>query len=303
MTKIRDILAQNTPSISFEVFPPKTAASFASVEQAAMDIAALHPSFMSVTYGAGGGTRKYTADIAASIQSSYGVTSLAHLTCVSLNGSNLVPYLENLKQLGIENILALRGDLPADMTELAADSPYRHADELVAAIKQYSDFDFCIGGACYPEGHPESATKDEDIRNLKKKVDAGCDFLTTQMFFDNSIMFNYMYRLREAGISVPVCAGIMPVTNKNQIDRICRLSGSCMPARFMAIVDRFGDNPQAMTQAGIAYATDQIIDLIANGINHIHVYSMNKPEVAAGICRNLSTILPGVKGYEAYGTI
>ena len=151
--------------------------------------------------------------------------------------------------------------------------------------------DFCVGGACYPEGHTEAANKNEDILHLKEKVDAGCEFLTTQMFFDNNILYNFLYRIREKGITVPVIAGIMPVTNVKQIKRITSMSGTYLPERFKAIVDRFGDNPAAMKQAGVIYATEQIIDLIANGVNHIHVYSMNKPEVAAGIQASLSEIL------------
>ena len=289
MAKIIDILSSGKPTLSFEVFPPKNESAFSGVEKAALSIAALSPAFMSVTYGAGGGTCQYTSDIAATIQKNYNVPALAHLTCVSERNVGLPSYLEKLKALGIENVLALRGDIPDGMEALPADAKYQHASDLVREIKKHGDF--CIGGACYPECHPEASSKDEDIRHIKEKVDAGCDFLTTQMFFDNSILYNYMYRLREAGITVPVCAGIMPITNRKQVERSMKLSGAVMPARFLSLVDRFGDNPAAMEQAGIAYATDQIIDLIANGISHIHVYSMNKPQVAEGIRRNLSAII------------
>ena len=191
-----------------------------------------------------------------------------------------------MKQNGIENILALRGDKPKDFT---GDGDYSYAVELIREIR--SQGDFCIGGACYPEGHVECEHKEKDIAFLKEKVDAGCDFLTTQMFFDNNILYNYLYRIREKGITVPVVAGIMPVTNRSQIQRICQMSGTYLPARFKAIVDRFGDRPAAMKQAGIAYATEQIIDLIANGVNGIHIYTMNKPDVAARIQDSLSEIL------------
>ena len=194
--------------------------------------------------------------------------------------------LKELKEKKIDNVLALRGDIPAD-GNVAKD--YRYASELIGEIRQYGDF--CIGAACYPEGHVESVNKTADIQHLKEKIEAGCDFVTTQMFFDNNILYNYLYRIREKGITVPVVAGIMPVTNVSQIKRICSMSGTYLPARFKAIVDRFGDNPAAMKQAGIAYATEQIIDLIANGVNGIHVYSMNKPEVAAKIKESLSEIL------------
>lgn len=284
--KIRDILAQGKPTLSFEVFPPKAEDKYDSVEEAAIRIARLKPAFMSVTYGAGGGTSKYTVDIASSIKNQ-GVNALAHLTCVSSTKEEVRRVLGELKTRGIENVLALRGDIP-ERGPLAHD--YRYASELIREIRSF-DGDFCIGAACYPEGHVESANKTEDIEHLREKVEAGCDFVTTQMFFDNNILYNYLYRIRERGITVPVVAGIMPVTNARQIDRICRMSGTYLPARFKAIVDRFGDNPAAMKQAGIAYATEQIIDLIANHVNGIHVYSMNKPDVAEQIKNSLSEIL------------
>ena len=284
--KIRDILAEGKPTLSFEVFPPKTAGNYESVEKAALEIAGVHPAFMSVTYGAGGGTSEYTVGIASTIQNKGTVTPLAHLTCVSSTRQRVKELLQELQENKIENILALRGDIP-EGGRVAFD--YQYASELIADIKKAGDF--CIGGACYPDGHVESASKDEDIIHLKEKVDAGCDFLTTQMFFDNNILYNFLYRIREKGITVPVIAGIMPVTNANQITRICKMSGTYLPSRFKAIVDRFGNDPAAMKQAGIAYATDQIIDLIANGVNAIHIYSMNKPDVAVRIRESLSQII------------
>lgn len=283
--KIKDILGQGKPTLSFEVFPPKTEDNYEAVEQAAQEIARLSPAFMSVTYGAGGGTSRYTVDIAALTQT-YDVPALAHLTCVSSTREQVKQVLEELKLRNIENILALRGDIPKD-GGIATD--YRYASQLIRDIKENGDF--CIGAACYPEGHVESANKSADIGYLKEKVEAGCNFVTTQMFFDNNILYNYLYRIREQGITIPVVAGIMPVTNARQIKRICQMSGTYLPARFKAIVDRFGDNPAAMKQAGIAYATEQIIDLIANGVNGIHVYSMNKPDVAEKIKDSLSQIL------------
>ncbi len=284
--KIRDILSQGRPTLSFEVFPPKTEDKYESVEHAAVEIARLRPAFMSVTYGAGGGTSRYTVDIASTLQEQCGVTPLAHLTCVSSTREKVHAVLSELEEKKIENVLALRGDIPAD-GNVATD--YSYASELISEIKQYGDF--CIGAACYPEGHVESANKTADIAHLKEKVEAGCDFVTTQMFFDNNILYNYLYRIREQGITVPVVAGIMPVTNAKQIKRICSMSGTYLPSRFKAIVDRFGDDPAAMKQAGVAYATEQIIDLIANGVNGIHVYSMNKPDVAQKIRDSLSEIL------------
>lgn len=286
--KIKDILSKKQPTLSFEVFPPKKDSDYAKVEEATVKIAALKPAFMSVTYGAGGGTSKHTVDIATTLKNSCNVTPLAHLTCASSTREEVAIQLGKLQEHGIENILALRGDrIPG--RECAGDNEYQYASELVRAIKSYGDF--CIGAACYPEGHVEAASRKEDIIHLKEKVDAGCDFLTTQMFFDNNILYNYLYQLREAGITIPVVAGIMPVTNSTQIKRICELSGTVLPQRFKAIVDKFGDNKEVMEQAGIAYATDQIIDLYANGVNAVHVYSMNKPEVASSIYHNISKII------------
>ena len=286
--KIRDILKDNSPHVSFEVFPPKTDAGYEGVRAATKKIAALRPSFISVTYGAGGGTSRNTVRIASQIKNDLGVTSLAHLTCVSSTEDEVRGVIGQLKEQGIENILALRGDIPAD-GEFPLPNHYRYACELVEDIK--SQGDFCIGAACYPEGHVEAAHKKDDIMNLKHKVDCGVDFLTTQMFFDNNILYNFLYRIREKGITVPVLPGIMPVTSAKQMKRICDLSGTVLPERFRAILDRFGEDPDAMKQAGIIYATDQIIDLIANGMNHIHIYSMNKPEVAEAIISNLSAII------------
>ena len=285
--KLSQIFSKKTPTLSFEVFPPKTSDTYESVKSAAEKIASLKPDFMSVTYGAGGGTSKYTADIAEDILTKYGVTPLAHLTCVSSDKKTVENTLSSLKEKKIENILALRGDIPENFDN--KNREYKYASELVADIKKHGDF--CVGGACYPEGHPEDLSVADGIKHLKEKVDAGCEFLTTQMFFDNNILYSFLYKIREAGITVPIVAGIMPVTNGRQIKRICSLSGTYLPQRFKSIVDRFGDNPPAMKQAGIAYATEQIIDLFANGVNAVHVYSMNKPDVAEKIQDNLSEII------------
>lgn len=289
--KITDLLKKDTLSLSFEVFPPKTEASFESVKSATEEIAKLRPPFMSVTYGAGGGTSRYTLDIAKNIKNRYGVASLAHLTCVSSTKETVAEKIKDIKDAGIKNIMALRGDIPAELENADRSRwAYRHAIDLVRELRE-ADADFCIGGACYPEIHPESANRTEDIQYLKEKVDAGCEFLTTQMFFDNNLLFSFLYKIREAGITVPVIPGIMPITNANQIERAIKLSGSFMPRRFVNLVDKFGSDPDAMKQAGIAYATDQIIDLYANGITNVHVYSMNKPDVAQKIQSNLSDIL------------
>ena len=284
--KIKDILQQDKVTISFEVFPPKKADGLEKVEKATEQIAALKPDFMSVTYGAGGSTSKMTLEIASNLQQKYGVSVLPHLTCVASSKSYVRDTVAQIKALGIENIMALRGDIPQDGV---VSTDYKFASDLIRDIKEQSDL--CIGGACYPEGHIECKHKEDDIIHLKAKVKAGCDFLTTQMFFDNNILSYFLSRIREKGITVPVLAGIMPITNAKQLERSIALSGTHVPQRFRAIVDKFGDNPEAMKQAGIVYAAGQIIDLIANGITHIHVYSMNKPEVAAGILNNLSSVL------------
>ncbi len=289
--KITDILNSKKLSLSFEVFPPKTESSFDSVKTATEEIAKLKPSYMSVTYGAGGGTSSYTLDIAKSIKQQYGVPTLAHLTCVSSSRETVRKKIDEIRAAGVQNVMALRGDIPEDMQNTDRNSwAYRYAIELVYELRA-SGADFCIGGACYPEIHPESANQKEDIKRLREKVQAGCDFLTTQMFFDNNLLYNFLYKIREAGITVPVVPGIMPITNANQVERAIKLSGSFMPQRFKSIVDKFGSDPGAMRQAGIAYATDQIIDLYANGITNVHVYSMNKPDVAQAIQNNLSEIL------------
>ena len=289
--KLNELLKKDGFSVSFEVFPPKNDTAFDSVKTATEEVAKLRPSFMSVTYGAGGGTSKYTLDIAKNIKESYGVPTLAHLTCVSSTKRTVAERIRDIKEAGIENVMALRGDIPKEMLSLDRGAwDYKHAVELVRELRE-SGADFCIGGACYPEIHPESKNQNDDIHYLKEKVDAGCDFLTTQMFFDNNLLYNFLYKIREAGITVPVIPGVMPITNGNQVERAVKLSGSFMPQRFKALVDKFGTSPAAMKQAGIAYATDQIIDLFANGIRNVHVYSMNKPDVAAAITANLSDIL------------
>ncbi len=289
--RIIDLLKKDTLSLSFEVFPPKSETSFDSVKTATEEIAKLKPSFMSVTYGAGGGTSKFTLDIAKNIKELHGVPTLAHLTCVSSTKETVHQKINEIKDAGIENVMALRGDIPKELEGAGRSGwDYQYAIDLIKELKEIN-VDFCIGCACYPEIHPESVNQKEDIKRLREKVDAGCDFITTQMFFDNNLLYNFLYKIREAGITVPVIPGIMPITNANQVERAIKLSGSFMPQRFKSLVDKFGSNPAAMKQAGIAYATDQIIDLYANNITNVHVYSMNKPDVAQKIQGNLSDIL------------
>ncbi len=286
--KVSEVLKSNTPSLSLEVFPPKKETSFDSVLSAAKKIASLSPSYMSVTYGAGGGRSRFTVDVASNIMREYDTTMVAHLTCVSSTREQIDEQIGRMKETGIDNILALRGDIPAD-APAREEWSFQHASELVTYIKKQGDF--CIGGACYPEGHPESEHIMVDISHMKEKQDAGLDYFVTQMFFDNNVLYNYLFKMREAGITVPIVPGIMPFTKKSQLKSIKDLSGSFLPQRFIQMVDRFGDDPETMEQAGIAYATDQIIDLYANGINHVHVYTMNNYHVASAIRKNLSHIL------------
>lgn len=285
--KISELLQKQEVTISCELFPPKKGSELEKAHEIVKEMAGVKPSFMSVTYGASGGISEHTVDLANEVQNVNGVLALAHLTCASSGKDKIQEVLRELKERHIENILALRGDIP-EHAEFPLPNQYHHASELMEEIKNFGNF--CIGGACYPEGHPEAESLEADIDNLKRKVEAGCEFLTTQMFFDNNILYNFLYRTLKRGIEVPVIAGIMPVTNAKQIQRITSLSGTILPQRFRAIVERFADYPAALKQAGIAYATDQIIDLIANGVNHVHIYTMNKPDVAAAIFQNLSEI-------------
>ena len=284
--KIIDIIKGNKPSLSFEVFPPKSSSTFEATKAAAERIAELNPGYMSVTYGAGGTTDIYTADIAASIAAK-GVTPLAHLTCIGANEEKVDRVLLRLTELGIENILALRGDLP--LGETTHTGVYRHASDLAKKISSFGGF--CIGGACYPEGHPESESLEDDVDNLKKKIEAGCEFLTTQMFFDNGILYRYMDKLLERGITVPVVPGLMPVTSLNQLTRIVSISGNALPKKFVSVIEGCASDPDGVKKAGIAFATEQILDLFNSGFNAVHVYSMNKPDVAEKILDNLSDMI------------
>lgn len=286
--KIKELLQSDRVTVSCEIFPPKAGADISRIDAIVQKIAALHPDFISVTYGAGGSTSKRTLEIATKIQNTYHIPALAHLTCVSSTKEDISSMLDKMKENGIENILALRGDIPQD-SDFPSPVQYHYASELIQDIKAQGDF--CIGGACYPEGHVECEHKEDDINYLKRKVDCGCDFLTTQMFFDNNVLYHFLYRVLSKKINVPIVAGVMPVINSRQIKRSCELSGTALPPRFKAIADKFSDKPNAMKQAGIAYATEQIIDLISNGVNHIHLYTMNNPEIAAEIMGNLSAII------------
>ncbi|MDY3707354.1 MAG: methylenetetrahydrofolate reductase [NAD(P)H] [Treponema berlinense] len=290
--KISEILNSKKVTISFEIFPPKKQEAFDSVKKTALSLSSLKPDFISITYGAGGSTQTNTSDLAQTVENS-GTASLAHLTCVRSTKEQLLQTIQTLKQKNINNVLALRGDLPKDAFEgeNLFPSGFFHASDLVPLLKQNG---FCVGGACYPEGHPESSNRDTDIENLKHKVEAGVDFLTTQMIFDNDMLYSFLYRLQSAGIHVPVLAGIMPITNANQVSKMVDLSNAYIPRKLLSFCDRFRHDSEAMKQAGIAYATDQIIDLISNGIRGIHIYTMNKPEIAESIVKNVDSIIKAV---------
>lgn len=285
---VAELLKSDKITVSCELFPPKKGGELTAAKQTVSEMAKLSPAYMSVTYGAGGTNCDNSIEVSNEVQNVNGVLALAHLTCVASERDKIKEVLNQLKSLGINNILALRGDMPADGSGVRSTS-FSHAYQLMEEIRNFGGF--CVGGACYPEGHPEAESLEADIEHLKIKAECGCEFLASQMFFDNDAFYSFMYKLLRAGVDIPVTAGIMPVTNAKQIKRICTLSGAQLPRRFRAIVERFADNPEAMRQAGIAYATEQIIDLLANGINNIHIYSMNNPQIAGSIISNLSEIL------------
>ena len=284
---ISEILKNKRPSVSFEVFPPKKTEMFEGVRAAVAELAGLGPDFISVTYGAGGGTSVYTADISAEIQDKHGLTALSHLTCVASTKDEVDVVSSRLREKGIENILAMRGDIPED-GDFPNPRHFLHACDLINRLREQGGF--CIGGACYPEGHIECPDIETDLNNLKHKVDCGCDFLITQLFFDNGAFMRFRERCAAKGITVPILAGIMPVQNASQIKRMCALSGASLTPKFTKMVEKYQDDSAALLQAGIAYATEQIVDLISNDVDGIHIYTMNKPNIAGQIMRNISAL-------------
>lgn len=286
--RIDKILSDDKLHISFEVFPQRYGQPIEPVLNTVEEISKLHPAFCSVTYGANGGASENTVKVASHIKNVLNTPALAHLTCVGSSKDNIDEKLVQLKENNIQNILALRGDI-IDKEKFANKEDLLYASELIEYIKQ--NYDFCVGAACYPEVHPESKNQNEDINYLKLKQDMGADFITTQMFFDNSIFYNFMYKLRSAGVTIPVVAGIMPVTNVVQLKKIKELSNANIPSKFLSIADKFQDDKDSMKQAGIIYACNQIIDLISNGVNNIHIYTMNNASVAKQIMQNMSHIV------------
>lgn len=286
--KIATLFEKKETVFSFEVFPPKKTSSIETIYKTLEELKDLKPDFISVTYGAGGleaGNSK-TCEIASLIKHKYDIEPVAHLTCVNSNREQVLAELNALKDNGIENILALRGDIVPDIPRA---KDFKYASDLIKFVKEHGDFD--IAGACYPEGHMEAENMAADIKNLKYKVECGASHLISQLFFDNNVFYDFMEKVEIADIKVPIEAGIMPVVNKSQIERMVSLCGASLPSKFVKIMQKFGDNPEALRDAGIAYAIDQIVDLISQGVDGIHLYTMNNPYVAKKITEAISTLL------------
>lgn len=287
--KIKDMFEQKSTVMSLEIFPPKLTSPIETIFETLDALSDIKPDFISVTYGAGGKAKDRTVEIASKIKNDYGIESLAHLTCISSTKEDIKKIFKEMKEHKLENILALRGDIPEDPDfEFPSPLQYQYAVDLVAEIRKEGGFS--IGAACYPETHIDCDCKITDVKHLKAKVDKEVDFLITQLFFDNELFYNFMEELDLAGINVPVSAGIMPVLNKNQIERMTKLSGCSIPPKFQRILDRYEHNPQALKEAGEAYAIEQIIDLMAWGVRGIHLYTMNKPDTAKRIMGNIEHI-------------
>ncbi len=286
--KLVDLFNQKKTVFSFEVFPPKRNNAIETIYNTLDELKDLHPDFISVTYGASGSLAdNRTCEIASAIKNKYGMNSAAHLTCVNSTKEEVLEVLKQLDAHGVENILALRGDIVPDV---APKEDFHHASELISFIKE-SGYNFGISGACYPEGHLDSKNQVEDIRNLKLKVDMGAQHLISQLFFDNEIFYDFLEKVRIAGINVPIEAGIMPVTNKKQIERMVSLCGASLPAKFTRTMSRYENKPEAMRDAGIAYAVEQIVDLVSEGVDGIHLYTMNNPYIAKRISDSIRTLL------------
>lgn len=285
--KVSDLYVDGKTVLSFEVFPPKATSPIETVYNTLESLCDLKPDFISVTYGAAGGAKSRCCEIASRIKNTHGIEPIAHLTCISNTKEQIQNILTDFSDNGIENILALRGDIVPDQPRC---NDFKYASDLTTFIKeQHPDFDVC--GACYPEVHVESNSEINDILNLKKKVDAGASHLISQLFFDNEIYYNFLQKVRIAGINVPISAGIMPVMNKKQIERMVSLCGASLPPKFVKVMQKYADNPEALRDAGIAYAVNQIVDLISNGVDGVHIYTMNNPYVARAIYESIKNLL------------
>lgn len=288
--RISDIFKKKKFVFSFEIFPPKIDSPIETIYKTLENLSDLRPDYISVTYGAGGGSNlNKTREISSRIINRHGIEALAHLTCIRSTKQEIDKILQELKEEGIENILALRGDIPLE-EEVKGD--FKHASDLALYIKSKEDFD--LGGTCYPEGHIDSLNLEEDVKNLKYKIDAGVTHLTTQLFFNNEDYYNFLDLTKKYNINVPIQAGIMPLTNKKQIERIASLSNSKIPPKLIKAMERFENDSDAMVDAGIAYATEQIADLIANDIDGVHLYTMNNPYVARKTRQNLISLIHSV---------
>lgn len=288
---IKDIFSSKKPVISFEIFPPKKASSIDTIYKTIDALAPLNPDYISVTYGAlGSCSSNKTVEISSIIKNKYNIESLAHLTCISSTKDEIDNILHELYENNVRNILALRGDIPKDKNfKFPVPRKFHHADDLIEHIKKVKKFS--IAGACYPEKHIECNSKEDDLLNLKNKVNKGADFLISQLFFDNNFFYDFKEQSENIGINVPIQAGIMPVINKKQIERVVSLCGASIPEKFVKIMNRYENNSEALKDAGIAYATEQIIDLLSSGVHGIHIYTMNNPEVAKRIVQNISSIV------------
>lgn len=285
--RVADLFTGEKTILSYEVFPPKRDDNIDKIYKTLEELQGLNPDFISVTYGAGGNKAdSKTADIASFIKEKLGIESVAHLTCVNTKKEDLDYILNDFESKGIENILALRGDINPD---IPPQNDFKYASDLAKYINDRGGFG--VSGACYPEVHLEATDAISDIKNLRTKVDNGVSHLISQLFFDNDVFYAFKDRARSAGIDVPIEAGIMPVTNKKQIERMVTMCGATLPEKFVQILDRYDDKPEALIDAGIAYAVDQIVDLTAHGVDGIHLYTMNNPYVARKITDSIKNIL------------
>lgn len=286
--RIRDLLATDRPSFSFEFFPPKTPAGVETLFATIAELQSLAPTFVSVTYGAGGSTRDLTIDLVGRIKRETGLEPMAHLTCVGHDRGEIATVLQRLADRGIENIMALRGDPPKGATEfIRPEGGFGYAAELIGFIRETADF--CLGAACYPEVHPECQDRDQDLRNLVAKVQAGPDFLVTQLFFDNDHYFDFVDRAHAAGITLKIIPGIMPVTNVAQLERFTSMCGAVIPDRLRARLAECADE-EAVIATGIEYATEQCHDLLRRGAPGLHFYTLNRSTSTTAIMRNLSEL-------------
>jgi methylenetetrahydrofolate reductase (NADPH) len=292
--RIRELLATGRPSFSFEFFPPKTEEGGTHLLRTIESLSDLKPSYISVTYGAGGSTRDLTVDLVRQIKTEFGIETMAHLTCVGATRDQIRAIVDRLATDGIENILALRGDPPRGETEFrATEGGFRYASELTCFLKE--NWNFCVGGACYPERHPEAVSLEADVSNLKKKVDAGAEFLVTQLFFDNQKYYDFVRKVREAGIGVPVVPGLMPITNVDQVERFTKICGASIPEPLMSELNRLRNNPEAVLSLGVAHATAQSLDLLAKGAHGIHFYTLNKSAATRTILTAIRTVYPAAR--------